>query len=109
MDLVKTSDEVIKLYQNFSELGGKVGMYAQKCISSESEVLNKITEDDREMEVNLKCGEFLSVKALAILWELKDDAFTFKDASLPCCKEIEYTKQIFLKNIATFLHPIGLL
>lgn len=109
MDLVKTSDEVIKLYQDFSELWGKAGMYARKCISNESEVLNKITEEDREMEVNLKCGEFLSVKALAILWESKDDAFAFKDASLPCCKEIEYTKQIFLKNIATLLDPLGLL
>ena len=28
MDLVKTSDEVIKLYQDFSELWGKAGMYA---------------------------------------------------------------------------------
>ena len=44
------------------------------------------------MKLNFKCGEFPSVKTLGMLWKAKDDAFTFKDFSAPCCKESEQIK-----------------
>ena len=64
MDSVKTCDEAIKLYKELSELWGKADMRARKWISNESEVLKEIPEEDRTMEVQLKCGDFPSIKTL---------------------------------------------
>ena len=61
------------------------------------------------MEVNLKCGEFSSIKTLGILRKASDDVFTFKDASDLSCKEDENTKRSFLKKIATLFDPLGLI
>ena len=109
MDSVKTCDEAIKLYKELSELWGKAGMHARKWVSNESEVLKEIPEEDRAMEVNLKCAEFPSIKTLGILWKASDDIFTFKDASDASCKEDEHVKQSFLKKIATLFDPLGFL
>ena len=109
MDSVKTCDEAIKLYKELSELWGKAGMHPRKWISNESEVLKEIPEEDRAMEVNLKCGEFPYIKTLIILWKASDDVFTFKDASDPCCKEDKHTKRSFLKKIATLFDLLGFL
>ena len=92
MDSVKTCDEAIKLYKELSELWGKAGMHARKWVLNELKVLKEIPEEDRTMEVSLKCGEFPSIKTLVILWKVSDDLFTFKDASDPCCKEDEHTQ-----------------
>ena len=92
MNSVKTCDEAIKLYKELSELWGKAGIHARKWVSNKSEVLKGIPEEDRAMEVNLKCSEFHSIKTLGILWKASDDIFTFKDARDPCCKEDEHTK-----------------
>ena len=59
------------------------------------------------MEVNLKCGEFASIKTLGILWGASNDIFTFKDASDLCCKEDKHTKQRFLSKIATLFDSLG--
>ena len=107
MDSVKTCDEAIKLYKELSELWGKAGMHARKWVSNESEVLKEIPEEDRAMEVSLKCGEFPSIKTLGTLWKASDDIFTFKDASDPCCKEDKHTKRSFLKKITTLFDPLG--
>ena len=107
MDSVKTCDEAIKLYKELSELWGKTGMHARKWVTNESEVLKEIPEEDRAMEVNLKCGEFPSIKTLGTLWKASDDIFTFKDASDPCCKEDKHTKRSFLKKITTLFDPLG--
>ena len=58
-------------------------MHARKWVSNELKVLKEIPEEDRTMEVNLKCGEFPSIKTLVILWKVSDDIFAFKDASDP--------------------------
>ena len=108
-DSVKACDEAIKLYKELSELWGKVGMHARKWVSNESEVLKEIPEEERAMEVTLKCGEFPSIKTLGILWKASDDIFTFKDASDLCCKEVEHTKRSFLKKIPTLFDPFGFL
>ena len=86
-------------------------MHARRWISNESEVLKEISEEDRAMEVILKCGEFPSSKTWRILWKPSNDAFTitFKDASVPCCKEDEHTKPNFLNNIITLFNPLGFL
>ena len=98
MDSVKTCDEAIKLYKELSEVWGKAIMYARKWVSNESEVLKEFSEEDRATEVNLKCGEFPSIKTLGILWKASDDIFTFKDTSNLCCKEDEHTKRSFLRK-----------
>ena len=59
------------------------------------------------MEVNLKCGEFASIKTLGILWGASNYIFTFKDASDLCCKEDKHNKQRFLSKIATLFDPLG--
>ena len=66
-------------------------------ISNESELLKEIPEGDRAMEVNLNCGGYYEKR--------KYDAFTFKNASAPFCKENEQTKRSFLKNIPTLFDP----
>ena len=63
--------------------------------------MKEIPEEDRAIEVNLKCGEFPSIKTLEILWKASDDIVTFKYASDPHCKEDQHTKQSFLKKIGT--------
>ena len=103
MDSVKTCDEAIKLYKELSELWGKAGMHARKWKSNESEILKEILEEDRAMELNLKCGEFRFIQTFGIF------IISFKDASAPCCKEDEHTKRSFLLNIATFFDPLGFL
>ena len=67
MNSVKTCDEAINLHKELSELWGKSGMYAPKWVLNESEVLKESPEKDRTMEVNLKCGEFPSIKTFGIL------------------------------------------
>ena len=109
MNSVKTCDEAINLYKELSELWGKSGMYARKWVLNESEVLKESPEKDRAMEVNLKCGEFPSIKTLGILWKASEATFTFKDAIDPCCKEDEHTKRSFLKKFATLFDPLGFL
>ena len=101
MDSVQTCDEAIKLYKELSELWEKAGMHARKWVSNELEVLKEIPEEDRAIEVNLKCGEFPTIKTLGILRKANDYIVTFKDASDPRCKEDKHTKQSFLKKIAT--------
>ena len=61
------------------------------------------------MVVNLKCGNFPSIKILGILWKVSDYIFTFKDASDPCCKKDEHTKRSLQKKIATLFDPRGFL
>ena len=90
MDSVKTCDEAIKLYKVIRVMGKS--WYACTWVSNELEVLKEIPEEDRTMEVNLKCGEFPSIKTLVILWKVSDDIFAFKDASDPCCKDDEHTQ-----------------
>ena len=51
--------------------------------------MKEIPEEDRAMEVNLKCGEFPSIKT--------------------CCKEDEQTKRSFLKKIITLFDLLGFL
>ena len=109
MDSVKTCDEGIKLYKELSELWRKVGIHARKWVSNQSEVVKEIPEEDTAMVVNLKYGNFPSIKISGILWKVSDDIFTFKDASDPCCKKDEHTKRSFQKKIATPFDPLGFL
>ena len=100
----------MKLYKKLSELWEKASMHAQKWILIESKVLKEIPEEDKTMEVNFKYGcEFPSVKTFGILWNAKEDVFTFKEARAPFYKESEYSKRNFLKNIATLFNLFGFL
>ena len=109
MDSVKTCDKGIKLYKELSELWRKVGIHARKWVSNESEVVKEIPEEDRATVVNVKYGNFPSIKISGILWKVSDDIFTFKDVSDPCCKKDEHTKRSFQKKIATLFDPLGFL
>ena len=82
-------------------------MYARKWLSNSTEVLKTIPEADHTDNINLDSGELLSIKSLVIVWNAKDDLFTYKSVS----KEgsTEYTKHLLLKKMATLFDPFGFL
>jgi hypothetical protein len=97
MDSRENAQEVITLYKELSTLWGMAGMHARKWISNSSEVLRAIPESDRASEIDLDSGYLPSVKTLGVLWQAKEDIFTFK--SISPSNNTRITKRSFLSNI----------
>ena len=81
MDSRENAQEAITLYKELSTLWGMAGMHARKWISTSSEVLRAIPESARASEIDLDSGYLPSVKTLGVLWQAKEDIFTFKSIS----------------------------
>lgn len=69
--------------------------------------LKFISSADCATEVDPDRGELPPVKALGVLWCPMDDVFKFQVNQPP--EKHEHSKRSFLKKIATFFDPLGLL
>ena len=80
-------------------------MYVRKWLSNSTEVLKTILEADHAE--NKDSGELPSIKTLGIIWNAKDDVFTYKSIS----EEVGtgYTKCLLLKKIVILFDPLGFL
>ena len=80
-------------------------MYVRKWLSNSTEVLKTIPEADHAE--NKDFGELPSIKTLGIIWNAKDDVFTYKSIS----EEVGtgYTKCLLLKKIVILFDPLGFL
>ena len=107
MDSVLTDEEGIDLYKQLSELWEKAGIYTYKWLSNSLAVLNKIPSQDRVYKINLDEDNFLSIKALGIMWLAAEDVFTFESKIVE--EKIELTKHNFLKRVPTLFDPLGFL
>lgn len=107
MDSVSNEDEAVELFHQLSKLWQKAGMYARKWLSNSSVVLEQIPKQDRAYETELSKHELPSIKTLGVLWEAKDDMFTFRYTAPDL--ETNYTKRKFLSKVATIYDPLGFL
>ena len=80
-------------------------MKTHKWLSNSSVVMEEIPLEDRACKLQLDDNNLFSTKALGILWMASEDTFTF-DSKLSSCEE-RFTKQNFVKNIATLFDPLG--
>ena len=80
-------------------------MHARKWLSNSIEVLKTILEADHAE--NKDSGELPSMKTLGIIWNAKDDVFTYKSIS----EEVGtgYTKCLLLKKMVILFDPLGFL
>ena len=104
MDSVMNDDDGIELYEQLSELWGKADMFTHKWLSNSPAVLNKILVKDRIQEVVLDKRVSPSVKTLGVVWMAGEDVFMFKTRFLE--QKDKFTKQEFLKRIATIFDPL---
>ena len=77
MDSVVTENEGVSLYEQLSELWRKAGMHAHKWLSNSQAVLEIIPPQDRASQLELHKNWSLAVKTLGVLWNAKEDVFTF--------------------------------
>ena len=71
-------------------------MHARKWLSNSPEVLSAIPVEDRASEVDLDSGELPTVKIRGILWQAKEDIFSFH--SNPPEENQILTKRSFLSK-----------
>ena len=104
MDSTKDDKKGVQLYKELSSLWGSAGMYARKWLSNSTAVLQSIPEEDRAGMIDLDAGDLPSVKTLGIVWNAKEDVFTYHSIVK---KEDSFTKRILLKRMATLFDPLG--
>ena len=107
MDSVMNEEDGIDLHRQLAQLLTQAGMHARKWLSNSSTVLKELPLQDRTTEVDLDTDYLPSSKTLGVWWSADQDVFTFKE-NAPS-DEMKYTKRNFLKKIATFFDPIGVL
>ena len=107
MDSVVTENEGVSLYEQLSELWRKAGMHAHKWLSNSQAVLEVIPPQDRASQLELHRDWSLAVKTLGILWNAKEDIFTFNSKQIE--SHFQPTKRNVLKKIATLFDPLGFL
>ena len=107
MDSVVTENEGVSLYEQLSELWRKAGMHAHKWLSNSQAVLEIIPPQDRASQLELHKNWSLAVKTLGVLWNAKEDVFTFNSKQIE--SHFQPTKRNVLKKIATLFDPLGFL
>ncbi|XP_015771452.1 PREDICTED: uncharacterized protein LOC107349781 [Acropora digitifera] len=107
MDSVIDDSQGIKLCKQLDEMWSKAGMHARKWLSNSSQVLEKTPIKERASEVDINKAPLPTVKTLGITWLPEEDVFTFK--ANPPEENVQLTKRNFLKRIATFCDPVGVL
>ena len=107
MDSVVNENEGISLYKQLSELWTKAGMRAHKWLSNSQAILEVIPPQDRASQLELHENWSLAVKTLGIIWNAKEDNFTFKSKQIE--SHFQPTKRNVLKKIATLFDPLGFL
>ncbi|XP_064644712.1 uncharacterized protein LOC135498385 [Lineus longissimus] len=105
MDSVLNDTEGVKLYQELAELWSRAGMYCRKWLSNSMTVLAEIPEEDSAAEISLDEGELPSTKTLGVLWQAKEDMFTF--TATPVEDNFTLTKRTFLQKLAKVFDPMG--
>ncbi|XP_064627878.1 uncharacterized protein LOC135487738 [Lineus longissimus] len=105
MDSVLNDTEGVKLYHELDELWHKAGMYCRKWLSNSLTVLAEIPEEDRAAEISLDEGELPSTKTLGVLWQAKEDQFSF--TATPVEDNFTLTKRTFLQKLAKVFDPMG--
>ena len=82
-------------------------MQTHKWIFNATKVIEAIPTENRASEMSLDNDKSSLVQTLGILWNAKDDVFTFTSQCIE--KECKLTKRNFLKKIATLFDPLGIL
>ena len=82
MDSVVSKNKGISLYKQLSELWKRAGMHAHKWLSNSQAILEVILPQDRASQLELHENWLLAVKTLGIIWNVKQDVFTFKSKQI---------------------------
>lgn len=107
MDSKETDEEGKELYRQLSTLSNSANMYARKWLSNSTEVLKNIPESDRANKIDLDAGELPSIKTLGIVWNPKEDLFTYHAKEQ--VQDEQNTKRSLLRSMATLFDPLGFL
>lgn len=77
----------------------------RQWLSNKQEILENVTDEDRQDGTSLV--EFIqnSVKTLGVYWNQRDDSFEFKIT--PCSDKHQLTKRELLSDISRIFDPIG--
>ena len=100
MDSSPSEEKCVKLYEELSALWGSAGMHVRKWLSNSEQVVKRIPEEDRVLEVDLDKGNLLSMKTLGVLW-LAKDVLTYR--ANPRDEKFRLTKRNLLRKIAMLI------
>ena len=107
IDSVPDEEVAVQLHQELSTVWSKAGMHARKWLSNSNFVMKNIPTEDRAQKVDLDKSDLPSTKTLGMLWNAKEDIFTYRyNANMDYNK---LAKRIFLKKIASLFDPLGFL
>ena len=82
-------------------------MHAHKWLSNSQAILEVIPPQDKAFQLELHENWSLAVTTLGIIWNAKQDVFTFK--LKPIESYFHLIKRNVLKKIATLFDPLGFL
>ena len=106
-DLLDSSDTVEPLTQDLQHqlttLMGSAGLHLRKLASNEPAVVESIPESDHLSTVDFTKDGAAKTKTLGVMWEAKDDLFTFQIKITESNKPL--TKRSVLSSIATIYDP----
>ncbi|XP_065197560.1 uncharacterized protein LOC135829084 [Sycon ciliatum] len=97
-------DEGKLLHSQLSILWSSAGMHPRKWLTNSVNVLAQVFQEDRASQLELDSEQLPAVKTLGILWEAKQDEFTFKVS-----EEQAMTERLFLRKISKLFDPLGFL
>ena len=78
IDSVPDEEVAVQLHQELSTVWSKAGMHARKWLSNSNFVMKNIPIEDRAQEVDLDKSDLPSTKTLGMLWDAKEDIFTYR-------------------------------
>ena len=86
-DSVPDEKVAVQLHQELSTVWNKTGMHASKWLSNSNFGMKNILIEDRAQEADLDKRGLPSTKTLGMLWNAKEDVFTYRHNVT-----IDYTK-----------------
>ena len=111
VDDLLDSSETVELAQDLqhqlTRLMGSAGFHLRKWASNEPAVVESIPETDRLLTVDFTKDGATKTKTLGVMWEAKDDVFTFQIEIPESNKPL--TKRRVLSTIATIYDPLQFL
>ena len=101
-----SSEEVIRLQKQLSELVQAGGLEFAKWMSSDAKVLKSIPPNQQENQTPLDLNREAKVSTLGVQWVPSSDVFTY---CVPVYKKSLLTKRLLLSELAKVFDPLGLL
>ena len=101
----ETVREGLKLYKEMNGILTKGGFELQKWTSNNEELLERITEESKEVEKNIDMKLDSVMKVLGLTWDRETDSFKYS-VQLPS-QENPITKRKVISTISQLFDPLG--